>query len=403
MRFLFFSSLLVFPFHSHAQLDPSSAVLLGSSSAGQVSAGLQSGRYQQSASSVGKIEPAMKIAAKPKKKVERTVQAAEPLPANDSIPIAVIQPKHRKLAAVPVLPDPPATPGPVTALAGPAVTSDPAVTPEEPIPAIPSWSDQVASLWKGAPLAQVESYKDLLHPDDSRLNRVEIEAGSGLLASEAKSNSAYRSFSFISPTLFAGGAFWITPFVGFEGRYTSSLTADVASSTDSLGRVPITQDWAELHLHFRRYFGVSRKANSLEYGLFYLSSDMKVPADDVSRVRLRTSGVGIEGKIRMPSAPSYTWIVGGSLMPRIGHSEVGSGLSLQSGSSPESSRFGVLVGGDFRLSRSNVLFWDLNLNYEKNQFGGTSNTNEPGSTAAATNVSVLTTQTFLHLGYRWGQ
>jgi len=267
----------------------------------------------------------------------------------------------------------------------------------------PSMAEQVESLVKGAKPAQLEEYEEQIHPDDSRLNKIEIEAGSGLAFLDARSNSVYRSTTYTSPMLFLGGKVWVTPFIGFSGRYQSTLSADEPSSNDGTARVPITQDWIDLRLNLRKYSGTSRKSNWVEYGFAYSSDETKVSSDETSRVGLKSSGFGLHASIHVPTAPTYTWTFGGALFPRNTHAETGTGLNLNSGSGTEDTRLDLSLGGDFKMARENVVFWDVSGSFEKIQYSGLSSLNEPSTGAPARNVSVMNSYLLFHLGYRWGE
>ncbi|MBX2996270.1 MAG: hypothetical protein KF681_15700 [Bdellovibrionaceae bacterium] len=366
-----------------AQVDLSTRVLVSPGKAA-VTSGLESGRYQKQEAEI-EINREPEAEAPAPKKIEIKAEAkSDPVDAASTISI---QPRPLETPA-PTLPSP--TPTPVVLQPTPALTE-------------PSVVQQVESLVKGEEIPQVELYRERVHPDDTRLNRVEIEIASGMGYLEAVSNSAYRSFASTSSLMSVGGSFWMTPFIGVSGRFQTALTADIPSAIDRSSRVVAHQDWSELELNFRKFFGLSRKANSIEYGLSYSSFDFKVPSDETSRVSLKSNGLGLKAMMSLPTAPSYTWRFGGSFYPRIQHSESATGLDLKSGSSPESSRVDLLLGGDFKLSRENALFWDLSFRFEKNQFSGSSNVDEPGTTAPAKNVSVQNSSLFLLLGYRWGQ
>lgn len=337
---------LLLPILGWAQVDPTSISLLAPSGAAK-SARPVSGPAGLS-TEAPKIEdnddemmPPVKPASVRASSFGKSKKSVASEAAGDAIPMAVIQAKQDK-----------------------------ALNPVHEVVRAPSMAEQVEGLVKGMKLEQLEEYEEQIHPDDSRLNKVEIEAGSGLAYLDARSNSVYRSTTYASPMLFLGGKVWFTPFIGISGRYQSTLSGDEPSSNDGTARVPITQDWMDLRLNLRKYGGTSRKSNWVEYGLAYSSDETKVSSDENSRVGLKSSGFGLHASVHVPTAPTYTWTFGGALFPRNTHSEVTTGLNLDSGSSAEDTRLDLSLGGDFKMSRENVVFWDITGNFEKIQYSG---------------------------------
>lgn len=265
----------------------------------------------------------------------------------------------------------------------------------------PSYVDQVKGLVLGnnQPIA---IYRDQIHPDDVRLNRIEINVQPGLVYYNSQSSYSYRNYLSYSPFLSLGAEIWWTPFIGLYGQYGTSFGADIIDNGTAGSRAPVTHEIIEGGVDFRKFFGFSRRSNSITFGLNYFEYKLGLPSDNSFRSRTKSNGVGIHFQARFPVAPSYSWIVGAKMEPRIAHSEYGTTLGLQSGSSPESSRFTLSVGGEFKLSREHQLVWNLSTALEKNQFTGQANLVDPETGAAPQGVSVAQTLSLFTLGYRWG-
>ena len=358
-----------------AYADPSSEALLNISSEDSSSinsvdpatAGLQSGRYQ----------------TKPADPQDKPVYTASKKPKNKS--------KGKKPAseAPPVI----ATVAPTTPSAEPDVS-------EKPTPGL---GDQVRDIFKGGAEHTGQVYREQIHPDDIRNNKVELEADSGMIYNSSTANLAYRNYYSFSPFMKAQARLWLTPLVGISGSYLSTFSETLPSTNASAGSVNAKSEWSELSFDFRKFYGLSRRANSLNYGLFYNEYKLTIPATEATRAGLTSQGVGLYLNVRIPTAPSYAWTFGGDLAPSINHVENQTALNLQSGPSNTASRMGFFLGGEMKLSRENQLIWSLGVKIEKDQFSGTSNLSDPYTGLTPTGVTVTNTWTYFNLGYRWGQ
>ncbi len=267
----------------------------------------------------------------------------------------------------------------------------------------PSVMDQVENMVLGGRTDQVEAYKEQIHPDDIRMNRIEVTVAPGVVSNQSKSNYSYRNYNTFSPKVSLGANFWLTPFMGLYGNYTTSMGSDVVSDSGAGSRVSAQHEWTEIGFDIRKFFGMSRKSNSLQFGLHLSEYKFSVPGDDTHRVSLRSSGLGLHLFTRVPVAPSYAWVFGGKLIPRVQHSELATGVDLSSGQIGESTRVDLTVGGELKLARQNQITWDITSSFEKNQFNGQANLADPERGAAPKGVSVENSFFLFSLGYRWGQ
>ena len=313
-----------------------------------------------------------------------------------------------KIIAVPANPEPPAVSTPQVTIVssnstaspvGPALTVS---TPTE-VPPTPTISDQIQELVVGNAQPKIEAYKEQIHEDDVRLNLVEIDLTPGAVVNSSKSNYAFRDYSSVSPSLSVGGKFWLTPFVGIYGSYVTTMGADVDGGTVNGSKVAARHEWNEVGFDYRTFFGLSRKSNSIQYGVHISEYRFSVPSDETARVNLRSSGVGLHIQARLPVVAWYAWTLGGKLIPRIQQSELQTGVDLSSGDAGESSRVDLNVGGEFKFSRESQLIWNLNYSFEKNHFSGTANTTDPRTGLKPQGVSVENAFTMFTLGYRWGR
>lgn len=273
----------------------------------------------------------------------------------------------------------------------------------KPEPVEPTIQEQVSDLMSGGRKKISEVYREQIHPDDIRMNKIEVDIGSGLFYNNAKANFSYRTYYSFAPNLSVGAKVWLTPLLGISGKYQSTYGEDVAATTNTNNRVAIKTEWVEAAIDLRKFYGFSRRSNSLQYGLIYSEYKFNPPANDGTRIALKTSGVGLYLSTRIPVAPSYSWTFGGELFPILSHSEIPTTLNLQSGASVSSSRVGLNFGGEFKMSRQNQIIWSLGIKIERNQYSGSANMTDPETGTTPTGVSVTNTWTALQLGYRWGQ
>lgn len=266
----------------------------------------------------------------------------------------------------------------------------------------PTWKEQLKELVYSAP-KEIQEYKEKIHPDDNRMNQIEINLIPGVLAVNSKSNLDYRDYKTTSPAWLIGGEFWLTPFMGIYGSYTSSVGGDVIGNTTSDNHISAQHEWTEIGFDLRKYFGMSRKANSITYGVDYVSYKFKIPNDSTDRESLSSNAIDFHIQGRIPVSPTYAWTFGGKIAPRVNISENNTALLLSSGSSPQAVRVGANVGGEFKLSRENQLIWQFSISYEKARYGDSSNLSDPGTGSPIDGVTVDSTATFFQFGYRWGQ
>ncbi|UYL10455.1 hypothetical protein B9G69_007660 [Bdellovibrio sp. SKB1291214] len=345
--------------------------------------GFSSGRYEVRKETVAPAKTKLKrnpaqATELPPKKVEATESAAvAPTPGASTTATAVVV---------------------STTTAVPAATT-PAVTPE---PAEPTIGAQAEALFTNKADKIYDYYAETIHPDDIRNNRLEIEVSPVAVYNESKANYSFREYQSYYDALRFKANIWLTPLIGVSGKFMFSMAADLDAMDADKSRVPARYEFLDVGLNFRRYFGNSRKSNSLEFSLLYSDNKMNPPTDAENRMRLSTSGFGLGLKARLPSSVDYAWVIGGSLFPRLQHSESTTSTGVNSGSVDENSRLGIEFGGEWRLSRSSQLLWGLEASAERNMLDGAATQPDPSTGATPKNVGVTNSLYLFSLGYRWG-
>jgi hypothetical protein len=256
-------------------------------------------------------------------------------------------------------------------------------------------------VWVGNQPEFIKKYKEAVHHEDVRLNRMEITIQPGFLSAKARSNYYYRDTTSKSAALGIGANIWLTPFFGVKLESLSSNGADIEGQTSD-ERLAAKHDWFDLSLSIRKFAGLSRRSNTLELGLDYSDYHLNVPADTTIRSRLRTTGFGVHMNLRVPLTQHYAHNFGFQYFPSLDHKEDYSSLDISSGQKNEASRVGIGTGGDFIFSRSTQLTWSLKWYYENINFKGDAGSPEPGATVLPSNSSVKNEYILFGAGYRWG-
>ncbi len=266
----------------------------------------------------------------------------------------------------------------------------------------PSISAQAESLFSNKANEIYDFYREQVHPDDIRNNKVEIEFAPVAAYNESQSNYSYRDYQSYFNALKFRANVWFTPLIGVSGQILFSFAADVDSLEADRSRVSAKYEMVDLSLNFRRFFGVSRRASSFEYSILLSDNKFNVPSDNNSRARLKSQGLGVGLKARIPTSTTYAWTVAGTFFPRLQHSEDATGVTIKSGSHEESIRLGLELGGEWKFDRENQMIWGLGVSAEKNQFDGAAGLVDPSSGQTPSNVGVSNSMYMFSLGYRWG-
>jgi hypothetical protein len=324
--------------------------------------------------------------------VEKSVEAtsATELPAKKSAPATVVAPV---VATPPVVIEDKT----VSKEAIPAVQPPPAASPAVE----PGITTQAQSLFSDGAQKIQEFYKEQIHDDDIRNNRLEIEVSPSVVYNDSSANYSFREYQSFFNALKVRANVWLTPLIGVSGQILFSFAADVDSVIDN-SRVATKYEFMDVGLNFRKFFGVSRKANSLEFSVLFNENKMTPASDNLSRAKLTSSGFGVGMKARLPTSFTYAWLLGGSFFPRLQHNEGDTGIILNSGSAEESTRVGIDLGGEWKFDRESQVVWNLGLSSERNVFDGAASIPDPSTGTAPNNVSVTNTLYMFSLGYRWG-
>ncbi|WP_413289586.1 hypothetical protein [Bdellovibrio sp. HCB337] len=355
---------LVHSSRSHAQLDSSYELLLGTHAA-----------------SVGTETSAPTKMPTTKKKR---------LPASD-VPTTNVQVPVSAKTEIPQGPPMPAKLDP-----------DVQLTPKTPEAPEPSISQQAQSLFTADPEKVIGFYENQFDDEDPRQNKVDISFAPGFANNESSSNYSFRDYRSVYTAITMGANVWLTPAIGVGGNFLFSLGADTSGDAVTNTRSPARYEFLDLGLKFRQFFGFTPLSKSLEFDVLYSDYKMNVNADDLQRAKLKSSGAGLKVILRLPTSKDMAWYLGGSFYPRLQHSESKAGVEVNSGNNTENVRLGVQLGSEIKLSRQSQIFYEGSVMSEKNLFDGTAGVADPATGATPTNVSVTNTMYLFSIGYRWG-
>lgn len=262
--------------------------------------------------------------------------------------------------------------------------------------------NRVRGLLLGGDTDEIRQYKSFLHPQDNRLNLLEIRAAPAFIYNDSRSNSWYRSYVTASPGFILGVDVWLTPMLGVESSYRTSYASDVSDSPSTASHAIQSHEWFDFRILFRRFFGFTVKAPSITYGMGIKDYQNKVPVDDTGRLRTRSMGASFTVDANFPTSPRHSWQFGIVLDPFMKHTENSQVIGYRSGADVTSHGLGFSVGNELKFYRTQRLYWKLSEYVEKDVFNGQSNGNDPTKGAPVTGVSVTNTFTFFELGYIWG-
>ena len=267
----------------------------------------------------------------------------------------------------------------------------------------PSISDQTKSIFGTGYEDVVKFYRESIHPDDIRNNKVELMLASSFVYNDSNSNYSYRNYKGAYPTIGFGADVWLTPGVGVGGKMDLSLGAAVAGDSVTHSMTPVRHEDMEFSYKMRKFQGLSRKSTSIECGILYSDFKFNVSTDSLNRPRWRSYGFGFSVQSKVPSQTSQNvFVFGGTLYPRLQHTEMKTGAVMASGTPSENIRVSLDIGSEYRYSKDQQLVLMLNLMTERNLFDGQASAVDPETSQTPSNVTVTNGSIGLSLGFKWG-
>lgn len=354
MRFVWILALITsFSLTAPAQSDPSVLLLNSGSSPADRDRGLEAGRYT--------------VRPKENSKESKIPRAQQSAPGESKPEVT-----EPRVAA------PNATPTPAANFGPPVL--NPQATPQ--------------------PEAPLQTQQEVR--DDRRLTMLELAVAPGYLYNVSDSSYSFRSYNASAPTVSIDAKVWLTPMFAVHTSYLGTVSGNVNDSSTGTRNIAATQQWNLVGLRSRKFFGATRLAPTLEFGLDYYEYEFRVPSDAQVRERLKSTGAQLSLEAEVPTSPYRSYTLGFSFLPKLQHKETATSVDFQSGGSVDANGVGLSLGSKIRFDRSNAMFWKLTYSVEKDVFGGDASLADPLTGIAPSGVSVTNTFSLIQLGYTWG-
>lgn len=290
---------------------------------------------------------------------------------------------------------------PVKSIADEAVPEVVSSVPEKSVQTEPTLVEQAESLIKGKPEQVLEFYEKNLPSDDQRKNKFELSLAAGIFNESAKSDYSFRDHTLKANSLNVKGQLWLTPALGGSASFLTTLPTDLkeASSADA---VSVQKEELEIAMQFRKFFLSENNPASLVFALSYLDDQLTVPSSSVTRAKLNHSGLGVLVNSKIPMTEHLAMNIGAKLYPSLSVKET-SQQAISSGSFDTGSMVALSLGNEYRFSRHDVIFWEVQYQNQKSLYSGSSEAAEPSEGRALENVAIENQVYLFSLGYRWGK
>jgi hypothetical protein len=249
----------------------------------------------------------------------------------------------------------------------------------------------------------LDEYRSFLPPDDTRRNLLEIQVAPFFLYNDSNSPYWYRSYSNFAPGFSLLADIWFTPSFGVEVGYKKSIGGSVKASANSENHISAGHEWLSGGLRFRRFFGMGKTVPVFTFGIDYREYYFKVPSDDPLRVRLKMAGPRLVAETKIPVSQRFQWVYGLEVTPFTKAQEQSTGVTHQSGTENETFGFGVSAGGEYKLARTNRMFYRLSYYLERSLYSGPASRADPNSGVTPSSVPVNNSFTMFEFGFIWGR
>lgn len=269
-------------------------------------------------------------------------------------------------------------------------------TPAEPTPV----TMQVKELILGGSTQDIDDYRKAIHPEDPRANTISISIAPGYYYNGSSSGYSYRRYHSSGPGIGLGMNMWLTPFFGVQSKFFSSVSASQRSG--GVNEVPTDLQNFEAGIRFRKYFGASRKAPQLSWGIDYHDGINKISKESTTSIGRKSSGLSLALEGEVPTSNIYSHLFQLDIRPRLKHHERSTGVEARSGVKNETNALGLAVGGQWTLDRRNQVFWRGQYLVERNLFDGSASRQDPHIGVTPDGVNVTNTMVIFYFGFKWG-
>ena len=280
-------------------------------------------------------------------------------------------------------------------------SSSPGKTPA-PVLTGPNFSSKVRDMILGGDADLIQNYKNFLDTQDVRKNFFDLGVSGGYFYNSSTSPFFTRNYNDAAPTLDVDADIWFSPFFGFNAEYRTTLLNEVTDSPTGPSTVNISQNWLDLGLKFRRFFGMNANAPVFTSGVRYSNFSMTVPSVSQTRVSQQTQGLEFDFNLAVPIA-KFTSLDFGFMLEPIASQTEHTGAPITSGSSNQTLGAGVNVAVDYRVTRQMIGFVKLSSLLYKSEYSGSTSINDPVAGVPLTNVPVTNVFYLVEFGLRFGR
>ncbi|MCB0350720.1 MAG: hypothetical protein KDD38_06020 [Bdellovibrionales bacterium] len=377
---------LLFSASVYAQIDPASSLLLRSTSDEVSSPSLDSGRYTvRPSSSQPRTDKSTK--AKSATSDAQVIIQEKITAAKDKIEKRVDD-KPEKTVTSSASPEP--------------STSSPVAVKSEEKAEDKNIVEKIREVFLGGNDESILEYKEQLHVEDPRQNFANITVAPGLFYYDSSSAYWYRKYHSSGPGVSVGSDIWITPFMGVNIDYFTTLSSELNVDPTSKKSALVDHRYSTVGFKFRKYSTLSRKSPHFNLGIVYSDYQMIIPKEESNRSRISSSGIAFSFLATMPQTVSSAWFIGTTLYPKLKIKEEAAATEIKTGTNFESYGIKFQFGQKFTLDRHNQIFWRISHRVDKTIYGGAADPVDPLTSVAPEGVVVTTGASLLELGYTWG-
>ncbi len=226
-----------------------------------------------------------------------------------------------------------------------------------------------------------------VHASDEAL--LQLSVASAYYSESSASNYSFRNYGSSGPAYAAEARAWLSGEFGIGASYFSSLAGHVSDGAVEVAAGRTELVWGAL---IRQRFA----EGSLIFAVEAIESQFAVAAEAQRRLKTKSSGYRfrLEGNFA-------DWASSVSLAPKLGHEELPTATSFQSGAGVEAYTVAAYVERRWRFDSRNQLFVRLQHAVERNLFTGSATRLDPTSGQTPVGVGVTVGTTLIQFGYHW--
>lgn len=237
----------------------------------------------------------------------------------------------------------------------------------------------------------------------SEVKHLSLDVAGFMLNQDSKSGFSPRNYNSQSMGYKIAPTFNLDNGIFASISFASTMISNIDQINAKGSTTNVRQDWTTIGVLYKKQN--SDLTNNIYNAdlmakLVWSEYKFNLLNEDNYHSKLKTTGFGAGVVVKIPSGNYYNWIFEGLLFPSLSHAETG---GYSSGNSPETTRMDFSLGGEFTISKTGQLFYEIKSMFEKNRFASTTTQADPETGLSPSRVSVQNWFYMFSLGYRWGQ